>query len=153
MGFFDRVSRIRSLSTSSKEVCLRSSDRFADTVRFVVRRIHCLLLAIRDRIVDEELVQFLSVAFRFDNPPLGGLGRGERSEGRVLLVQGEPSGDSPVAACGEAIKPGLAPIGSLSMLGSIDTVAAHFLAKGRTMQTQLGCRRSSIVRQTLEHFF
>jgi hypothetical protein len=71
MGFFDRFSRIRSLSISSREVCLGSPDRCTDTVRFGMRRVHCLLLAIRNRIVDQELVQFLSVAFRFGNPPVG----------------------------------------------------------------------------------
>jgi len=78
--------------------------------------------------VDEELVKFLSLAFRFSNPPAADL----RPACWFMVSR---RAIAPVAACGEATKPGLAPIGSLSMLGSIDTVAAHFLAKCRPMQT------------------
>jgi hypothetical protein len=93
-----------------------------------MRWVHCLLLAFCDRIVDEELVQFLSVAFRFDNPPAADL----RPACWFMVSR---RAIAPVAACGEATKPVLSPIGSLSLLRSIDTVATHFLAQRRTMQT------------------
>jgi len=57
--------------------------------------------------------------------PLENVRFSQPSPGRLLiqirlLVHGEPSGASPVAACGEATKPGLAPNGSQDQQPSKD---------------------------------